>query len=91
MWKQASLLPFDDFLLWVMHVTVSSILEFQMHQQRVILDRHIKLFVSFVGQLAVCPEVCKYMTILFAQQSYMMTFLIPMSGKMLEAVLHDDW
>ena len=55
-----------------------------MDQLRVILDRQIKLFVSLIGQLAVCPEVCKYMTILFAQQSCLMTILIPMSGKMLE-------
>ena len=91
MWKQASISPFEDFLLWVTHVIVSSILKFLMDQLRVTLERHIKLFGSLVGQLDVCPEVCNYVITLFAQQSYMMTALIPMSGKMLEAVLHDDW
>ena len=91
MWKQASHSPLKDFLLWVTHVIVSSILKFLMDQLRVTLDRHIKLFGSLVGQLDSCPEVCNYVTTVFAQQSYMMTALIPMSGKMLEAVLHDDW
>lgn len=45
MWKQSSLLPFEDFLL-LTHITVYSSLQVQIDKLTATFNKHIKLFGS---------------------------------------------